>query len=59
VEALALAVHAVAASPDMANALEAAGIQALPSTTAQMNERIALERAFWRDALPATGIRMN
>jgi len=31
----------------------------LPGTTAQMGERIARERAFWRDALPATGIRMD
>jgi len=59
VEALARAVRAAAASPELAATLEVSGMQTLPGTTAQMGERIASERAFWREALPATGIRMD
>jgi hypothetical protein len=39
--------------------LEASGLQALAGTAAQTEERILRERAYWRDTLPALGIRMD
>lgn len=59
VETLALAVRTAAAASDLSSALEVSGMRALQGTTSQMQERIARERAFWRHAIPGTGIRMH
>lgn len=59
VDTVAMAVRAAATAPELVAALQASGMQALAGTTTQMQERILRERAFWREAIPPLGIRMD
>lgn len=52
-------VRAAAASPTLLSVLREVGLQAVASTPIQLDERIARERAFWRDNAAATGVRIG
>jgi tripartite-type tricarboxylate transporter receptor subunit TctC len=59
VDSASQAVRAAAEHKTLSSALGEMGMLASASTPAQMSERIAVEQRYWRDAISATGIRVE
>jgi len=59
VESASQSVRAAAENKTVSGALAETGMLASAGTPAAMSERIAVEQRFWRDAINATGIRVE
>jgi tripartite-type tricarboxylate transporter receptor subunit TctC len=58
-ESASLSIRAVAATKALSGAFAEMGMLASSSTPGAMSERIATEQRYWREAISATGIRVE